>query len=268
MSTSLKIGILNLMPLKEVTEYDFLRLFSSSVVSVKIIWLRLRTHIPKHTSCEHMEAFYSYIEEIEGNCLDGLIITGAPVEQLNFEAVTYWPELAGIFDWAQTHTISTVYICWGAQAGLYYHYGVPKYPLATKKFGIFTQQIHLPFHPLFEGFGKSLDMPHSRHTEVREADIASVNGLQIAATSPESGVSIVIGKGGKEVFITGHIEYNRLTLDTEYRRDQAIGRTDVGLPLHYYPNDNSSELPAFTWKKDAVRLYQNWMTYLQKNTEK
>lgn len=250
------------MPLKEVTERDFLRLFSSVGIAVDIVWLRLKTHTPKHTSAEHMDALYSYFDSIENSGLDGLIITGAPVEQLNFEEVTYWPELTGIFDWARTHTRSTIYICWGAQAGLYHHYGIPKYPLPTKMFGIFQQQILLPRHPLFQGYDKSLMMPHSRHTGICLTDFEGHPELQIAAVSPESGVSIVIGNEGKEVFITGHIEYDAHTLDTEYRRDQALGRTDVELPVHYYPNDNPHEEPLFVWKDDAIKLYQNWLKCL------
>ena len=251
------------MPLKEVTERDFLRLFSSVGVTVEVIWLRLRTHTPKHTSTEHMDALYTYFDEIEGNQLDGLVITGAPVEQLAFEEVTYWQELTQIFDWARVHTCSTIYICWGAQAGLYYHYGIPKYPLPTKMFGIFQQTILLPHHPLFRGFGKFLMMPHSRHTEIKATDIVRNKDLQIAATSQETGVSIVMGREGREVYVTGHIEYDAHTLDTEYRRDQTIGRTDVGLPRNYYPKDNSNETPPFTWEKDAISLYRNWIEHLQ-----
>ena len=256
----MRIAILNLMPLKEVTERDFLRIFGSMPHLVEIHWMRLRSHVPKHTSAEHMDALYEYFDELS-EVPDGLIVTGAPVEQLDFEQVTYWPELCAIFDWARRSVKSTIYVCWAAQAGLYHHFGVPKYPLPSKKFGIFRQKL-LVESPLFDGFGRELMMPHSRHTEIRRDDILAHPELTLAVDSDETGPSIVTACDGREIFITGHWEYATDTLDTEYRRDMQKGRTDVGLPLNYYPNDNPQNSPVDTWHEATLQFYRNWLERL------
>ena len=232
----MRIAILNLMPLKEVTERDFLRIMGRMPHPVEIHWMRLRSHVPKHASPEHMDALYEYFDELE-TAPDGLIVTGAPVEQIDFEQVTYWPELCEIFDWARTTVKSTIFVCWASQAGLYHHYGVPKYPLPSKKFGIFRQKL-LVESPLFGCFGRELVMPHSRHTEIRREDILAHRDLTLAVDSEETGPSIITAHDGREIFITGHWEYATDTLDTEYRRDMKKGRTDVGLPENYYPEDD------------------------------
>ena len=257
----MRIAILNLMPLKEVTECDFLRLFGELSCNVEIHWMRLRSHVPKHASAEHMDALYEYFDELR-SVPDGLIVTGAPVELLDFEQVTYWPELCAIFDWARRHVKSTLYICWAAQAGLYYHYGVEKYPLASKKFGIFRQEI-VADSPLFAGFGPTMMVPHSRHTEIRREDIRACRELVIAVDSDETEPSVVTARNERDIFITGHIEYATDTLDTEYRRDQQRGRTDVGLPQNYYPDDDPSKTPVNTWCDGARRFYGNWMKGLE-----
>lgn len=257
------LAVLNLMPLKEATESDFLRLIGFQQYPVEIHWMRLRTHTPKHASKEHMDAFYKYFDELTV-VPDGLIVTGAPVEQLPFEEVTYWPELCGIFNWASQHVKSTIYVCWAAQAALYHFHGIPKYPLPQKLFGIFPQQLSTAVRhmALFEDFGQEFMMPHSRHTEIRQADVEACPALHVASGSPVTGPSIVIAREGRDVFITGHIEYATDTLDSEYRRDQQRGRTDVGLPLNYYPDDDVTQPPLDTWHDDALRLYRNWIRML------
>ena len=257
----MRIAILNLMPLKEVTERDFLRILGSQPHDVEIHWMRLRSHVPKHASAEHMDALYEYFDELEA-VPDGLIVTGAPVEQIDFEQVTYWPELCAIFDWVREQVKSTIFVCWAAQAGLFHHYGVAKYPLPSKKFGIFPQKI-LVESPLFADFGSTMMVPHSRHTEVRRDDILACRELTLAVDSDETGPSMITARDGREIFITGHIEYAADTLDTEYRRDQQRGRTDVGLPQHYYPDDDPSQPPLDTWGDEAMRFYRNWLTSLE-----
>ena len=257
----MRIAILNLMPLKEVTEGDFLRIFSSLPQPVEIHWMRLRSHVPKHTSAEHMDALYEYFDELK-TVPDGLIVTGAPVEHLDFEQVTYWPELCAIFDWARRSVKSTIFVCWAAQAGLYYHFGVPKKPLPSKKFGIFRQKL-LVESPLFAGFGATMMMPHSRHTEIRREDILSRLELTLAADSDETGPSIVMANDGREIYITGHWEYATDTLDTEYHRDMEKGRTDVGLPQNYYLDDNPQKPPVDTWHEATLQFYRNWTKFLE-----
>lgn len=257
---TLRIAILNLMPIKETTETDFARVLSYSPLQIEVTFIKLRTHTPKHASAEHMDMFYTYFDEIKHDKFDGLIITGAPIEHLEFEEVSYWPELSEIFEWANSNVKSTLYICWAAQAGLFYHYGVPKYRLPKKKFGIFRQNVLTKHEPLFRGFDDTFCMPHSRHTEVRAEDILQHEGLCIAAMSQETGVSIVIGNGGRQIFITGHMEYAPLTLDSEYRRDKDI-RDDVELPKNYYIDDNPQNGPCVTWRAHANLLYNNWINY-------
>ena len=256
----LKIAILNLMPLKITTETDLIRLLSNTPLQLEVSFMKLKSHTPKNTPIEHMMMFYRSFEEMRNEKFDGMIITGAPVEQLEFEDVGYWEEMKEIFAWARTHVTSTLYICWAAQAGLFYHYGVPKYPLPRKMFGIFPQYTLDPQLPIFRGFDDVFQMPHSRHTEVHREDILANPNLQLIAESPDSGVSIVMARGGREFFITGHLEYAPDTLDKEYRRDKDV-RKDVDVPRHYYLHDDPSQPPLVTWRAHANLLYSNWINY-------
>ncbi|MBR1547530.1 MAG: homoserine O-succinyltransferase [Prevotella sp.] len=256
----LRIVILNLMPLKITTETDLIRLLSNTPLQLEISFMKLQSHTPKNTPIEHMMMFYRDFDEMRNEKYDGMIITGAPVEQLEFEEVLYWNEMKDIFAWARTHVTSTLYICWAAQAGLYYHYGIPKYPLSNKIFGIFPQQPLQPQLTIFRGFDDVFQMPHSRHTEVHRDDILANPDLQLIAESDECGVSMVMARGGREFFITGHLEYAPNTLDNEYKRDKDI-RRDVELPRHYYRNDNPARGPVVTWRAHANLLYSNWINY-------
>ena len=256
----LRIVILNLMPLKITTETDLIRLLSNTPLQLDISFMKLKSHTPKNTPIEHMMMFYRSFEEMRHEKFDAMIITGAPVEQLNFEDVSYWPEMTEIFDWAKTHVFSTLYICWAAQAGLYYHYGVPKYPLAKKMFGVFEQKPLLPLLPIFRGFDDVFMMPHSRHTEVHREDILADNRLTLIAESDDCGVSMVMAREGREFFVTGHLEYSPNTLDKEYRRDKDV-RDDVEVPKHYYRDDNPANPPLVTWRAHANLLYSNWINY-------
>jgi homoserine O-succinyltransferase len=222
--------------------------------------MKLKSHTPKNTPIEHMMMFYRDFAEMHNEKFDGMIITGAPVEQLEYEDVTYWDEMTEIFAWARTHVTSTLYICWAAQAGLYYHYGIPKYPLQKKMFGIFPQHTLNPQLPIFRGFDDVFQMPHSRHTEIRREDILKNPQLTLIAESPESGVSMVMARNGREFFITGHLEYAPDTLDREYRRDRDV-RDDVDLPCHYYFHDDPEQYPMVTWRAHANLLYNNWINY-------
>ena len=256
----LKIVILNLMPLKITTETDLIRLLSNTPLQMEVSFMKLKSHTPKNTPIEHMMMFYRDFEKMRDEKFDGMIITGAPVEQLDFEDVNYWDEITGIFAWARNHVTSTIYICWAAQAGLYYHYGIPKYPLSKKMFGVFRQHTLCPHLPIFRGFDDIFNMPHSRHTEVRREDIEKVPGLDIIAESPESGVSIVMARNGREFFVTGHLEYAPNTLDKEYKRDMGK-RDDVELPKNYYYHDDPNEEPLVTWRAHANLFYSNWINY-------
>ena len=256
----LRIVILNLMPLKITTETDLIRLLSNTPLQLDISFMKLKSHTPKNTPIEHMMMFYRSFEEMRHEKFDAMIITGAPVEQLDFEDVSYWPEMTEIFDWAKTHVFSTLYICWAAQAGLYYHYGIPKYPLAKKMFGVFEQKPLLPQLPIFRGFDDVFMMPHSRHTEVHREDILADNRLTLIAESDDCGVSMVMAREGREFFVTGHLEYSPNTLDKEYRRDKDV-RDDVEVPKHYYRDDNPSNPPLVTWRAHANLLYSNWINY-------
>ena len=256
----LKIAILNLMPLKITTETDLIRLLSNTPLQLEIDFMKLKSHTPKNTPIEHMMMFYRDFENMKKENYDGMIITGAPVETLQFEDVSYWEEITQIFDWAHTHVTSTLYICWAAQAGLYYHYGVPKYPLDKKMFGIFKQYPTDPMLPIFRGFDDCFAMPHSRHTELHRKDIADRKELTLIAESPESGVGIVMARDGREFFVTGHMEYSPDTLDKEYRRD--IGkRNDVDMPKNYYLDDDPSNGPVVTWRGHANLFFSNWINY-------
>lgn len=256
----LRIVILNLMPLKITTETDLVRLLSNTPLQMDISFMKLQSHTPKNTPIEHMLMFYKDFEEMKDEKFDGMIITGAPVENYEYEDVTYWEEMKRIFAWAKTHVTSTLYICWAAQAGLYYHYGVPKYPLPKKKFGVFSQKPLLPQLPIFRGFDDMFTMPHSRHTELRHEDILSNPELTLVADSDEAGVSIVMARGGREFFITGHLEYAPNTLDKEYKRDKDV-RDDVEMPVNYYRDDNPDNEPVVTWRAHANLLYSNWINY-------
>ena len=257
----LAIVKLNLMPLKISTETDLLRLLSNTPLQLDITFMKLVSHTPKNTPIEHMRMFYIPFETLRDKRFDGMIITGAPVEQMEYEDVSYWDEISEIFTWAKTHVTSTLYICWAAQAGLYHHYGVPKHNLDRKMFGIFKHHITTEtFLPIFRGFDDMFRMPHSRHTEVRREDIVKHKELSIIAESYESGVGIVMAREGREFFITGHMEYNPDTLDKEYKRDMGK-RDDVDMPQNYYRNDNPDDGPQVRWRAHANLLFQNWIYY-------
>ena len=256
----LKIVILNLMPLKITTETDLIRLLSNTPLQMEVSFMKLKSHTPKNTPIEHMMMFYRDFEKMRDEKFDGMIITGAPVEQMEFEDVNYWDEITRIFTWARNHVTSTLYICWAAQAGLYYHYGIPKYPLQKKMFGVFRQHTLCPQLPIFRGFDDVFYMPHSRHTEVRKEDILANPNLTLIADSPENGVSMVMARGGREFFITGHMEYASNTLDNEYKRDRGI-RDDVDMPVNYYRDNNPDNEPLVTWRAHANLLYHNWINY-------
>lgn len=256
----LRIVVLNLMPLKITTETDLIRLLSNSPLQLDVQFMKVKAHTSKNTPVEHMQAFYRDFEKMADEKFDGMIITGAPVEHLEYEQVNYWEEVSGIFDWARTHVTSTLYICWAAQAGLYHHYGVPKYALPEKMFGIFPQTPLEPSLPIFRGFDDVFYMPHSRHTELRREDILAVPELSLIAESPQSGVGMVMARGGREIFITGHSEYSPYTLDTEYKRDLGKG-LPIKMPLNYYRNDDPSQPPLVTWRAHGNLLFQNWLNY-------
>lgn len=256
----LKIIILNLMPLKIATETDLLRLLSNSPLQIEIDFLQIDTHISKNTSLDHLNAFYHTFSEIKENKYDGMIITGAPVELLPFEEVDYWKELCNIFEWADHHITSTMFVCWGAQAALHYHYGVPKYPLLKKMFGVFDHRITDSKLPIFRGFDDTYKAPHSRHTEIRAEDIDKVPDLEVISHSETAGVFMAIAKHGKQIFITGHPEYSRDTLDKEYKRDLEKG-LPIDLPQNYYPSDDASKVPMLSWRSHASLMYSNWLNY-------
>lgn len=256
----LRIVILNLMPLKITTETDLIRLLSNTPLQLDVHFMKVKAHTSKNTPIEHLQAFYRDFELMRAEKFDGMIITGAPVEHLDYAEVNYWDEISDIFEWARTHVTSTLYICWAAQAGLYFHYGVPKYPLREKMFGIFPQRPLLPRLPIFRGFDDVFYMPHSRHTEIRREDILRVPELSLIAESEVSGVSMVMARGGREIYITGHSEYAPLTLDTEYRRDLAKG-LPIHMPEHYYEDDDPSRPPLVTWRAHGNLLFTNWLNY-------
>ncbi|MBO5057903.1 MAG: homoserine O-succinyltransferase [Prevotella sp.] len=256
----LKIVILNLMPIKITTETDLIRVLSNSALQLDVHFMKLRSHVPKNTPIEHMMMFYRAFDDMKDEKFDGMIITGAPVETFEYEDVTYWDEVSTIFKWARTHVTSTLYICWAAQAGLYCHYGIPKYKLPKKMFGIFPQMALQPKLPIFRGFDDTFMMPHSRHTEIRREDILANPDLQLIAESEDSGVGIVMARGGREFYVTGHLEYTADTLNNEYQRDRYT-RDDVELPKNYYMNDNPDNPPVVTWRAHANLFYTNWLNY-------
>ena len=258
----LKIVILNLMPLKITTETDLIRLLSNSPLQIEVSFMKLKSHTSKNTPIEHMKAFYRDFEDMSDEKFDGMIITGAPVEHLDFEEVNYWDEIQKIFNWTRTHVTSTLYICWAAQAGLYHHYGIPKYPLEKKMFGIFEHHVCEGFQklPIFRGFDDVFFVPHSRHTEIRREDIGKNPALQIISESEDSGVHIVMGRGGREFFVTGHSEYAPYTLDTEYRRDLGKG-LPINMPQNYYRDNDPEKGPLVRWRSTANLLFSNWLNY-------
>ena len=260
----LRIVILNLMPLKITTETDLVRLLSNTPLQVEISFMKIKSHTSKNTPVEHMKTFYTDFDKMRGEKYDGMIITGAPVEQMDFEEVSYWDEIMEIFDWARTHVTSTLYICWAAQAGLYHHYGVPKYALDKKMFGIFEHRTLDPLQAIFRGFDDTFYVPHSRHTEVRKEDIVikeqdDTNKTYLAAFQVHN-PAIFNKSGGREFFVTGHSEYSPLTLDTEYRRDLAKG-LPIDVPRNYYIDDDPEKGPVVRWRAHANLLFSNWLNY-------
>ncbi len=256
----LRILILNIMPKKLETELQLLRLLSNTPLQVDISLLRMQTHVSKNTAQSHLDAFYTTLSEIREQFFDGMIITGAPVEQLEFEAVDYWKEICDLMEWSKTHVFSTLHICWGAQAGLYYHFGVPKYLLEKKMFGIFPHRTEVKHSLLLRGFDDVFSVPHSRHTEVRRADIEKVPQLKILTSSEQAGVHIVANKNGRQYFITGHSEYDRNTLAAEYFRDREKG-LEIELPVGYFPHDDPTQPPQFSWRCHANLMFSNWLNH-------
>lgn len=256
----LKIIILNLMPTKIETETQLLRLLGNSPLQVDVELLNTATHISKNVPAEHLTAFYKTFDEVKDNRYDGMIITGAPVELMEFEEVDYWEELSRIMEWSTTNVYSTLHICWGAQAGLYYHYGVPKYTLDEKLSGIYVHRVMNVFHPLMRGFDDKILMPHSRYTGTHRSEIKKHSELEILASSNIAGVSIVANKNGRQIFVMGHAEYDRDTLAKEYFRDRNKG-INPALPYNYFPANDPRSLPNLTWRSYATILYSNWLNY-------
>ena len=256
----LRIVMLNLMPQKIVTETQIARLIGNTPLQVELELLQTATHKSKHTSAEHMLAFYKVFDDIKDQNFDGMIITGAPVEHMPFEEVEYWDELCEIMEWSKTHVTSTLHICWGAQAGLYYHYGIKKYPLQEKLFGVFEHTLDYKRSILFRGFDDTFLVPHSRHTTIRREDVESVEGLRILSSSKEAGVFVVSTDRGRQIFVTGHSEYDGDTLKREYLRDKAAGLPSA-LPKNYFPDDDDSKEPPVRWRSCANLFYSNWLNY-------
>ena len=256
----LKIIILNLMPTKLETETQLLRLLSNSPLQLDIDFLQVNSHKAKNVSRIHMAKFYNTFDDIKDNKYDGMIITGAPVEQLEFEQVDYWEELCMIMEWSKKNVYSTFHICWGAQAGLYYHYGIKKYPLKKKMFGVFPHKSLDITHPLMRGLDDVYYVPHSRHTETRLQDIALVKQLQVISYSEISGVHIISDMDCRQFFVTGHSEYDRDTLAKEYFRDKEKG-LDIDVPYNYFPNDDDKSVPIMSWKSSANIIFSNWLNY-------
>ncbi|HKL93408.1 MAG TPA: homoserine O-succinyltransferase [Bacteroidales bacterium] len=256
----LKIVILNLMPLKITTETDLVRLLSNTPLQLEVEFMKLKSHTSKNTPIEHMKAFYKSFHALKHMKFDGMIVTGAPVELLDYTDVTYWDEITQIFDWARTHVTSTLYICWAAQAALYHFYKIPKYTLDCKIFGVFEHNILKPSEQIFRGFDETFFVPHSRHTEVRASDIGANPELTILSDSADSGIYMVMSRSGREFYLTGHSEYSPLTLDIEYKRDLKKGM-DIKKPLNYYRNDDPSQSPVVNWRAHAHLLFSNWLNY-------
>ena len=256
----LRLLILNLMPVKITTETHLLRMLSNTPLQVEITLLNTLSHKSKNTPIEHLHTFYTTFDEIKHKRFDGLIITGAPVELLHFEEVDYWTELTTIMDWAEHNVTSTLFICWAAQAGLHYHYGIPKYELPQKMFGIFTHTLNNPKAPIVRNFDDEFLVPHSRHTEIRREDIMKVPRLEIVSESAMAGVYLVRDLEKRRIFVTGHSEYDAETLKEEYERDLAKG-LDIQIPYNYFPGDDPSKAPPMRWKSHAGLLFSNWLNY-------
>ncbi len=256
----LEIVVLNLMPTKIVTETQLCRLLGNTPLQVRIELMHMKSHTSKNTAQEHLLSFYKTFDELKDRKFDGMVITGAPVENMAFEDVDYWPELCQIMEWSKTHVHSTFHICWGAQAGLYYHYGIQKYPLDKKMFGVFEHIKDYPLSILLRGFDDTFWAPHSRHTTVKREDIEAVPGLKILASSPEAGVYAVMSKHGRHIFVTGHSEYDADTLEREYLRDKNQG-LPIKVPENYYPNDDDTKRPIVRWRGHANLLFSNWLNY-------
>lgn len=256
----LRVLLLNLMPTKITTETQILRRLSNTPIQVEVELLQTVSHDAKNTAAEHLEAFYTTFDEVRDEHFDGLIITGAPVEKLDFEEVDYWPELCEIMEWSKTHVHSTLHICWGAQAGLYYHYGIPKYARKKKLSGIYRHKVLDRKVPLVRSLDDYFYCPHSRYTEVRREDIDKHPELTVLARSEEAGVFLVMSRDGKQIFMQGHPEYDRMTLNNEYHRDLKKG-LDPELPCNYYENNDPFSMPALTWRNMANTLYSNWLNY-------
>ena len=256
----LKIAILNLMPLKEDTEVQLMRCLSNTPLQVDVTFLTTESYVGTNTAASHLDRFYLTLRDVENECFDGLIITGAPVEKMEFDEVAYWEELKKIMEWSKQNVTSTLHICWGAQAGIYYHYGVQKHDLDEKLFGIYEHKVIHRKEPLMRGFDDIFYAPHSRYTAVDKADIEAHKDLRLVAESEEAGAFAVIGSEGKHIFVFGHPEYDRVTLDKEYKRDLAKGM-NIAMPKNYYPNDDPSQTPILSWRAHSNALYTNWLNY-------
>ena len=256
----LEIIVLNLMPIKQDTELQLLRGLSNTPLQIDVTFLQMSSHVSKNTSASHIKKFYQTFEEIKSNNYDGMIITGAPVEKLDFEEVNYWDELTTVMEWSKKHVTSTIHICWGAQAGLYYHYGIKKELLPKKLSGVYKHRVMNRKEPLVRGFDDVFMAPHSRYTQANRQQILDNPRLKVLADSDEAGIYIVLGDGGKEIFVMGHPEYDRLTLDQEYKRDIDKG-IEPDLPVNYYPDDDCNRKPLLSWRSHANNLYTNWLNY-------
>ncbi|MCI8282525.1 MAG: homoserine O-succinyltransferase [Lachnospiraceae bacterium] len=257
---AIEIGILNLMPLKEETELQLLRALSNTPLQVDVTFLMVSNHESKNTPTSHLNKFYYSFDQVKNRKFDGLIITGAPVEQLEYEEVDYWQEFQEICEWTKTNVTSTMHLCWGAQAGLYYHYGIPKVPLPKKMFGVYEHQVLNRKVPLVRGFDDYFMAPHSRHTMIRKEDIETCPELTILAESEEAGVYLLLDSDGKKIFMMGHPEYDRVTLHNEYMRDKEKG-LPIEVPKNYYPKDDCDKRPKLQWRSHANNLYTNWLNY-------
>lgn len=256
----LRIAVLNLMPLKITTETDLIRLLSNTPLQVELTLMCIKNHVSKNTPAEHLDEFYQTFEEMKDQKYDGLIVTGAPLEKMDYEDVSYWDEIQEILDWAKTHVFSSLFICWASQAALYHYYGVPKVALDHKLFGVFEHKPLRPLHPIFRGFDDTFYVPHSRFTEVRRQDIAKVPELSILSESSEAGVHLVVGREGREFYVTGHSEYSPLTLHDEYIRDLRKGEA-IAMPKHYYRDNDPAKGVQVTWRSHANLLFSNWLNY-------
>lgn len=256
----LEIIVLNLMPIKQDTELQLLRGLSNTPLQIDVTFLQMSSHVSKNTSASHIKKFYQTFEEVKNNNYDGMIITGAPVEKLDFEEVNYWDELTTVMEWSKKHVTSTIHICWGAQAGLYYHYGIKKELLPRKLSGMYKHRVMNRKEPLVRGFDDVFMAPHSRYTQASRQQIIDNPRLKVLADSDEAGIYIVLGDGGKEIFVMGHPEYDRLTLDQEYKRDIDKG-IEPDLPVNYYPDDDCNRKPLLSWRSHANNLYTNWLNY-------